>query len=86
MLKEGNLLPTISDPRCSPLSLTTHQVTPNDEVRGMTTNGAHVLPDGVVQGAFKGMLGKTLNFVHFKEAIGKLDGWYSEHGVLGQVI
>ena len=52
----------------------------------MTTNGAHVLPDGVVQGAFKGMLGKTLNFVHFKEAIGKLDGWYSEHGVLGQVI
>jgi len=51
----------------------------------MTTNGAIVLPESVVHGAFKGMLGKTFNFVHFKEAIGKLDGWYSEHGVLGQV-
>ena len=61
------------------------QVTPNEVVRGMTANGANVLPNSVVQSAFGGMFGKTLNFVNLKQAIGKLDQWYSDHGVLGQV-
>ena len=61
------------------------QVTPNEVFRGMTANGANVLPNSVVQSAFGGMFGKTLNFVNLKQAIGKLDQWYSDHGVLGQV-
>jgi hypothetical protein len=42
------------------------RVTPNDVVRGMTANGANVLPNAVVESAFRGMYGKNLNFVNFK--------------------
>ncbi len=61
------------------------QVTPNDEVRGMVATGANMLPNKVVQDAFKGMHGRTLNFVAFKRAIHKLDKWYHDKGILGQV-
>lgn len=61
------------------------QIKPNDSVRGMVASGANVLPTKVVERAFRGMHGNTLNFVHLKQAINKIDNWYSERGVLGQV-
>ena len=39
----------------------------------------------MVQDAFKGVYGRTLNFVAFKRAIHKLDKWYHDKGILGQV-
>ena len=68
-----------------PLLCLCPQVTPNDEVRGIVVSGADVLPNRVTQRAFKGMHGKTLNYVHFKEALNKLDQWYQDKGVLAQV-
>ena len=44
-----------------------------------------MLPVRVVQQAFKHLHGTPLNFVQFGKAVQKLDRWYQDRGVLGQV-
>ncbi len=61
------------------------QVTPNDMVREATVVGADALPNRVVQSALRQVCGRTLNFVNLKNAVGQLDSWYQDNGVLGQV-
>lgn len=56
-----------------------------DEVKGMKTNGANVLPTVVVERAFAPVFGQTLNVVNLREAVDKLNQWYSDQGVVGQV-
>lgn len=62
-----------------------HQVVPNPELRGVLAHGGGLLPVSLVTKAFRGMAGKTLNFVQFSRAVQQLDQWYRDKGVLGQV-
>ena len=39
----------------------------------------------VIEDAFRGLFGRTLNFNAMVGAVGKLNQWYEEKGVLGQV-
>ncbi|KAI7843074.1 hypothetical protein COHA_003245 [Chlorella ohadii] len=64
----------------------TLEVAPNPELRGFTVTGANMLPQAVIEDAFKDMFGRTLNFNSMVKAVGKLNKWYEEKGVLGQVI
>ena len=45
-----------------------------------------MLPTRVIEEAFKHQYDKTLNAGEFKRAIDKLDGWYADRGIFGQVI
>jgi outer membrane protein assembly factor BamA len=60
-------------------------VVPNEELKDMVTTGANTLPNHVIESALHDMQGKTMNFVSVKRAIKKLDSWYSDHGIVGQV-
>jgi len=64
----------------------TIEVTPNPELRGVVARGTARLPQAVVEDAFLGMRGRTLNFNNLTAAVSKLNSWYEQHGVLGQVI
>ncbi|KAG7666840.1 hypothetical protein Ndes2526B_g04666 [Nannochloris sp. 'desiccata'] len=64
----------------------TVEVTPNPELRGVVSTGAARLPQAIIQDAFHGMRGRTLNYNSLTRAVAKLNSWYEEHGVLGQVI
>ncbi|KAI3429606.1 hypothetical protein D9Q98_005692 [Chlorella vulgaris] len=64
----------------------TLEVAPNPELRGFTVTGANMLPQAVVEDAFRDLHGKTLNFNSMVAAVGKLNRWYEDKGVLGQVI
>jgi outer membrane protein insertion porin family len=64
----------------------TVEVTPNPELRGVVSTGAARLPQAIIQDAFHGMRGRTLNYNALTRAVAKLNSWYEEHGVLGQVI
>jgi hypothetical protein len=61
------------------------QVSANPELRGVVAKGGDMLPVRVVQQAFKHLHGTPLNFVQFGKAVQKLDKWYQDRGVLGQV-
>ena len=61
------------------------KVKAHDQVNGMKTSGANVLPTVIVEKAFAPVFGQTLNMVNLREAVGKIDQWYADHGVLGQV-
>jgi hypothetical protein len=61
------------------------QVTANPELRGIVARGASMLPTRVVERAFKPLYGQPLNFVAFGKAVKKLDDWYQQRGILGQV-
>ena len=61
------------------------QVTPNDVVQSIKATGANALPEKVIESSFSGMCGKTLNLQSFKKAVGQLDKWYQDNGVVGQV-
>lgn len=63
----------------------TMQVTANPELRGVVARGASMLPTRVVERAFKPLYGQPLNFVAFGKAVKKLDDWYQQRGILGQV-
>ena len=45
---------------------------------------AHVT-QAVIEDAFRGLYGRTLNFNTMVAAVGKLNRWYEDRGVLGQV-
>ena len=51
----------------------------------MTAEGANVLPARVIEDAFQNQYDKTLNYTNFKGAIQKLDKWYADRGIFGQV-
>ncbi|KAF8072573.1 OEP80 [Scenedesmus sp. PABB004] len=62
------------------------RVTANPELRGVVARGANALPTRVVARAFAPLYGGPLNYVAFGRAVEKLDAWYRERGILGQVI
>lgn len=62
------------------------KVTPNTPFKGLVASGANVIPNRVLQDAFRPLIGKTMNYVHFGRAVEKLDRWYQDQGVLGQVV
>lgn len=64
----------------------TVEVTPNPELRGVVARGAAALPQAEMQRAFHGLRGKTLNFNDLAAAVARLNRWYEEQGVLGQVV
>ena len=68
---------------CDVLSVV--QVTPNPILKGIVASGADVLPASVLQQAFEGQQGRTLNSTAMTQAIGKLDEWYQDRGIFGQV-
>jgi hypothetical protein len=61
------------------------QVTANPELRGVVARGASMLPTRTVERAFRPLYGQPLNFVAFGKAVKKLDDWYQQRGILGQV-
>jgi outer membrane protein assembly factor BamA len=61
------------------------QVTANPELRGVVARGANQLPTAVLQKAMRPLYGGPLNFVAFSRAVERLDGWYRDRGILGQV-
>lgn len=61
------------------------QVEANKELKGVTSQGANVLPAQVIEDAFQNQYDKTLNYSDFKVAIQKLDSWYADRGIFGQV-
>jgi outer membrane protein insertion porin family len=63
----------------------TVEVLPNPALRGVVAKGACRLPQRVIQDAFSGMAGKTLNYNALTSAVARLNSWYEENGVLGQV-
>ena len=64
----------------------TLEVRPNPELRGVVVVGANALPAVVVQDAFAGQHGKTLNFGAFNVALRTLNSWYEERGIFGSVV
>ena len=63
----------------------TVEVTPNPQLRGVVATGASCLPQKIIQDAFAEMAGRTLNYNSLTSAVGRLNAWYEENGVLGQV-
>ena len=61
------------------------QVEANNQLKGVTAEGANVLPARVIEDAFQNQYDKTLNYTDFKGAIQKLDKWYADRGIFGQV-
>lgn len=61
------------------------QLEANPELRGVVTAGGNVLPQAVIEEAFADQYGRTLNFKSFRGALGKLNSWYEERGIFGQV-
>ena len=67
------------------LALCVAQVEANNQLKGVVAEGADVLPAQVIEDAFQNQYDKTLNYSDFKQAIQKLDGWYKDRGIFGQV-
>ena len=47
--------------------------------------GANVLPQKEIEEAFKHQFGCTLNFPQFSGALKRLNKWYEDRGIFGQV-
>lgn len=80
----SNIKPVASDTRDG-VRMTFH-VTPNVELRSFSASGASALPQAIIQDALAPLAGKTINYNDLGAAINKLNKWYEDHGVLGQVI
>ncbi|CAG9465111.1 unnamed protein product [Pedinophyceae sp. YPF-701] len=63
----------------------TFVVQPNPEIKGIVVSGANALPVKVLQDAFAGQYGRTLNFTDFSRAIQVINRWYENRGLFGQV-
>ncbi|KAL3145356.1 hypothetical protein ABBQ38_001612 [Trebouxia sp. C0009 RCD-2024] len=63
----------------------TIQVEANKELNGVTAEGANVLPAQVIEDAFRHQYNKTLNFTDLKAGMQKVDSWYADRGIFGQV-
>ena len=66
-------------------SLYALQVEANKELNGVTAEGANVLPAKVIEDAFRSQYNKTLNFTDLKAGMQKVDSWYADRGIFGQV-
>ena len=56
------------------------------QLKGVSAAGASVLPTRVIEEAFRHQYDKTLNAGEFQSAIAKLDSWYADRGIFGQVL
>ena len=63
----------------------TIQATANPVVRGVVVSGANVLPQREIEEAFGDQFGKTLNFPAFSASLRRLNRWYEDRGIFGQV-
>lgn len=61
------------------------QLEANDELRGVVSSGANVLPQAVVQETFKNQHGRPLNFKDFRASVKQINEWYDDRGIFGQV-
>jgi outer membrane protein assembly factor BamA len=61
------------------------QATANPLVKGVVVSGANVLPQREIEEAFRDQAGHTLNFPAFSSAIKRLNRWYEDRGIFGQV-
>ncbi|KAK3280296.1 Outer envelope protein 80, chloroplastic [Cymbomonas tetramitiformis] len=62
------------------------KVTANPELRRLVVTGANALPQRVVEDEFQEQYSKTLNYKSFKRALERLNSWYEERGIFGQVV
>lgn len=60
-------------------------MTANSELRGVVATGASTLPQAVMEEAFRTQYGRILNFRSFKESLQKVNSWYEDRGIFGQV-
>lgn len=61
------------------------QATANPVIKGVVVRGANVLPQKEIEDAFKHQFGRTLNFPQFSGALKRLNKWYEDRGIFGQV-
>ena len=61
------------------------QVEAHPQLRAVTAKGAKTLPKHVIEDAFKHQYDRTLNVGDFTASLAKLDGWYADRGIFGQV-
>lgn len=75
-------------PEDTPLGVrVTFEVTVNPVLQSVKVEGTKVLPEPIVESAFKDQYGETLNLVRLQEGIKQLNKWYQDNGyVLAQVI
>ncbi len=59
-------------------------MTANPELRGVVVSGANVLPQRVIQDAFRAQHGRTLNFSEFSAALKRLNRWCEDRELFGQ--
>ena len=77
-------------PRCLPnqvseVCICGTQVEANKPLNGVTAEGANVLPSRVIEDAFQHQYNKTLNYTDLKAGLQKVDSWYRDRGIFGQV-
>ncbi|BDA46032.1 Outer envelope protein 80, chloroplastic [Coccomyxa sp. Obi] len=63
----------------------TLQATANPVIKGVVVTGANVLPQREIEEAFRDQAGRTLNFPAFSSAVKRLNRWYEDRGIFGQV-
>lgn len=75
-------------PEDTPLGVrVTFEVTLNPVLQKVQLQGTSVLPESVVEDAFKEQYGSVLNLVQLQEGIKKVNKWYQDNGyVLAQVV
>ena len=61
------------------------QATANPVIKGVMVRGANVLPQKEIEEAFQNQFGRTLNFPQFSGALKRLNKWYEDRGIFGQV-
>lgn len=66
-------------------SIAGDQVEANQDLNGVTAEGANILPTRVIEDAFQHQYNKTLNFTDLKAGMQKVDRWYADRGIFGQV-
>jgi len=59
--------------------------TQNARLNGIAVKGAHCLPQSASRSAFDGQILNTLNFKRVSEGIERINAWYEQRGLLGQV-
>ncbi len=75
-------------PEDTPLGVrVTFEVQQNPVLQSVQIEGRQVLPDAVINDAFKEQYGSVLNLVQLQEGVKKINKWYQDNGyVLAQVV
>ena len=61
------------------------QVTANKPLNGVVVTGANLLPQRLIEDAFRDQYGSTLNFARFSKSLEQLNNWYNDRDIVGQV-